>query len=571
MSERAARATSAEPAADLGEASAAPAPEKLMRVLALAGALSRTPAREALLARILDEAIALSGAERGLVILEPAAEAPRGDPAALRVQVARNLDREKVSEAYRKFSRGIVARVLAEERTLLLGEAGDDARFGERRSVRELKLRSVLCTPLRVEGRTRGVLYLDNRFRRAAFTAADAVLLEFLAVQAGSAIETQLVRERHEATILAFAQDREQQAAKLEALWDDYQSACQAAPAPAVRAHDPSGLVGDSLAMRRLRAALARVAASDEPALILGESGTGKELVARAIHERSARRGGPFVAVSCAALPEALLEAELFGHSKGAFTGADRERVGRVERAAGGTLFLDEVGELTAPAQAKLLRFLEERTFERVGETSSRAADVRVLAATNAPLEERVEEGAFREDLYYRLDVVRIEVPALRERRGDIPALVAHFLARLGRRDVTLAPEALAALQARPWPGNVRELRNAVESAVVALGPGERALAPRHLPSPGASGAAEAGADASAGWARFEAALVALVQQAAARGPQSTVWSEGHVRLERALVAAALEATGGNQVAAARLLGVNRATLRRKMAELGVR
>ncbi len=343
-----------------------------------------------------------------------------------------------------------------------------------------------------------------------------------------------------------------------------------AAPEPAEPAEAPR-LVGSSPAMLDLGRRVGAVARSEATALIRGESGTGKELVARAIHERSARRGGPFVAVSCAALPEALLEAELFGHRKGAFTGADRERVGRVERAAGGTLFLDEVGELTAPAQAKLLRFLEERTFERVGETSSRAADVRVLAATNAPLEERVEEGAFREDLYYRLDVVRIEVPALRERRGDIPALVAHFLARLGRRDVTLAPEALAALQARPWPGNVRELRNAVESAVVALGPGERALAPRHLPSPGASGAAEAGADASAGWARFEAALVALVQQAAARGPQSTVWAEGHVRLERALVAAALEATGGNQVAAARLLGVNRATLRRKMAELGVR
>ncbi len=329
----------------------------------------------------------------------------------------------------------------------------------------------------------------------------------------------------------------------------------------------PPRLVGSSPAMLDLGRRVGAIARSDATVLIRGESGTGKELVARAIHERSNRREGPFVAVSCAALPEALLEAELFGHAKGAYTGADRARPGRVERASGGTLFLDEVGELTAPAQAKLLRFLEERTFERVGETEPRRADVRVLAATNAPLEERVEEGAFRDDLYYRLDVVRVELPPLRARRQDLPALVEHFLARLGRPDVTLTPEALEELEARPWPGNVRELRNAVESAVLALGPSERALRPEHLPS--AASTREAAAEPRS-WERFDQALAGLVQEAAAVGEASALWDETRARLEKALVSAALAATHGNQVAAARLLGMNRATLRRKMADHGL-
>jgi len=319
-------------------------------------------------------------------------------------------------------------------------------------------------------------------------------------------------------------------------------------------------LVGNSPAMLELGRRVGALARSDCSVLIRGESGTGKELVARAIHFRSARRDGPFVPVSCAALPETLLEAELFGHEKGAFTGAHQAREGRVERAQGGTLFLDEVGELTPQAQAKLLRFLEERTFERVGSGEERRADVRILAATNAPLEERVEDGSFREDLYYRLDVARVELPALRERYEDIPLLVEHFLARRNRPDARLDSATYARLLSRSWPGNVRELRNTVDAALVSLGSACE-LKPEHLPSP-------ARASGTSGDDNALARAVEVRVRAAATGePPSGLFDTLKTELERAAIAAALEATGGNQVAATRLLGMNRATLRRKMAD----
>jgi DNA-binding NtrC family response regulator len=330
---------------------------------------------------------------------------------------------------------------------------------------------------------------------------------------------------------------------------------------PTPESEPRADLVGTSREMLELGRRVGALARSDTTALILGESGTGKELVARAIHERSARAGKRFVAVSCAALPEALLEAELFGHAKGAFTGAHKDRPGRVELAEGGTLFLDEVAELTPPAQAKLLRFLEERTYERVGEDRSRQASVRVLAATHATLEERVALGDFREDLYYRLDVARVELPPLRTRLADVPLLAAHFLDLLGRPEVTLSAEALAQLLGRPWPGNVRELRNAVESGLVALGQG-RELRPAHLARTGQP--VEASVDLSG----LEEGLAHLVRSAPEAGH---LHAEVKSLVEKTLVREALARCQGNQVAAARLLGMNRATFRRKMADHGLR
>ncbi|MCO5169704.1 MAG: sigma-54 dependent transcriptional regulator [Planctomycetes bacterium] len=347
-----------------------------------------------------------------------------------------------------------------------------------------------------------------------------------------------------------------------------------AAGRPAARPGDEAPrLVGRSRALLDLARRVGALARSDVSVLIRGESGTGKELVARAIHERSARRAGPFVAVSCAVLPEPLFEAELFGHEKGAFTGADRARPGKIERAGGGTLFLDEVAELPPRAQAKLLRFLEERTFERVGGAEPRKVDLRVLAATNAPLERRVDEGAFREDLFYRLDVASIELPPLRARLEDVPLLVEHLLARAGRPDVAVDEAALAALAERPWPGNVRELKNTLEAALVAVGPG-RLLRAEHLPSPAPVRPDEPRPDdARPGPAPDLAqALRALVREALAQGGELEPGLFDRVRaeVERALIAAALEATGGNQVQTARLLDMNRATLRRKMATYGL-
>ncbi len=244
------------------------------------------------------------------------------------------------------------------------------------------------------------------------------------------------------------------------------------------------GIIGDSPVLRKLLQLVARVAASETSVLILGESGTGKEMVARAIHRQSQRASAPFVAINCAAITETLLESELFGHEKGAFTGAVAQKKGKLELAEGGTVFLDEIGELAAPLQAKLLRVLQQREFERVGGTRTWKLNVRVIAATNRDLLAEVRRGAFREDLYHRLNVVALHVPPLRDRSEDIPALASSFLerasARCRRRVTRISPEALAHLKAYPWPGNVRELENAIERAVV-LGESEEVL-PEDLP-----------------------------------------------------------------------------------------
>ncbi len=234
----------------------------------------------------------------------------------------------------------------------------------------------------------------------------------------------------------------------------------------------PVSIVGEAAATVALRDLVARVAPSEATVLIRGESGTGKEVVARAIHDLSARAEGPFVAVNCAAIPETLLESELFGHRKGAFTGADQDREGLFEAAAGGTLFLDEIGEAGAGVQAKLLRVLEERRLNRVGDPREREVDVRVIAATNLPLEEAIRAGGFRADLFYRLAVFPVDVPPLRERLEDLPGLAGFFLERLGRRDTTLPAATLQRLRTHPWPGNVRELRNLMERAHILAGDG---------------------------------------------------------------------------------------------------
>ena len=285
--------------------------------------------------------------------------------------------------------------------------------------------------------------------------------------------------------------------------------------------------------------------------LLTGESGTGKEVLARAIHAQSPRRNEAFVAVNCAAIPENLLESELFGHAKGAFTGADRARRGLFVEADGGTLFLDEIGELPVPLQAKLLRVLQEEEVRPVGESKPRRVDVRVLAATARDLEREVEAGRFREDLFYRLNVLRIVVPPLRERRADIPLLVDHFLARfreaLGKPVRILTDEALEKLVAHRWPGNVRELENVIERAVI-LSSGPR-LTPADLP---ANVTAPAAAHASGG-------------------------DEGDLSLRRArraveveLIRRALEATGGNRTHAARRLGISHRALLYKLKEYGI-
>jgi two-component system nitrogen regulation response regulator GlnG len=329
-------------------------------------------------------------------------------------------------------------------------------------------------------------------------------------------------------------------------------------------------IVGRCPGMQAVYKAVGRVAAQDVTVLITGESGTGKELVARAIYNHSRRVQGPFLAINCAAIPENLLESELFGHERGAFTGADRQRVGKFEQAHGGTLFLDEIGDMTPATQAKVLRVLQDRRFERVGGSETVAADVRVLAATNQSLEQMVEAGRFRQDLLYRLNGFTIRLPPLRDRGDDLRLLVDYFLRlanlRLGKGAASVAPEALRLLQRHDWPGNVRELENAVRYAVVhAVGD---VVTPGCLPDYLRGRAA---ADAAAGRpaARGELDVAALVREllrAGAADVYRRVWQ----RVDRAVLEEVLQHVKGNQVQAAELLGISRTTLRLKMRALGM-
>jgi DNA-binding NtrC family response regulator len=331
-------------------------------------------------------------------------------------------------------------------------------------------------------------------------------------------------------------------------------------------------MAGKSPAMQEVYKKIGAVAGADCAVLITGESGTGKELVARAVHRYSSRAKGPFLAVNCAALPEQLLESELYGHVRGAFTGAVRDKEGKAETADGGTLFLDEVAELPPGIQAKLLRFLEHKRVERVGATEGRAVDVRILASTNQRLSERIARGLFREDLYYRLNVVSIELPPLRARKDDIPLLVAHFLSRAGGVAPARAPqvsqEALKLLEQYDWPGNVRELKNAIEHAVL-LARGA-ALQPAHLPAHILQSLrGEAGTPGQTMEDLVRARTQRALDGAEKRG-EGNVYAELAGDVEKAILEATLKRTGGNQVRASRLLGIHRTTLRKKIEEYGL-
>jgi two-component system, NtrC family, response regulator HydG len=316
------------------------------------------------------------------------------------------------------------------------------------------------------------------------------------------------------------------------------------------------GIIGNAPAMREALLIVERAAPTDVTVLITGESGTGKEVVARALHERSHRAGGAFVALNCSALPGELVESELFGHVRGAFTGADRDREGLFAAANGGTLFLDEIGDLAPPAQAKLLRALEERSVTPVGSNTARKVDARIVAATNRPLDELARSGAFREDLLFRLSVVQVHLPPLRERRGDIPALATHFIAhfaeRHGRAALPIGESARRALLAHDWPGNVRELRNVIERAIV-LADGD-AIESADLP-----------ASLHGAGATLRPADAALAELGYANAKERALES-----FERMFLAASLERHGGNVSATARALGLHRQSLQKMLRRLGI-
>jgi two-component system nitrogen regulation response regulator GlnG len=324
----------------------------------------------------------------------------------------------------------------------------------------------------------------------------------------------------------------------------------------------PETLVGRSPAMIEVFKEVGRVARTEMTVLLMGESGTGKELVARAVHSNSARSTGPFITVNMAALPRDLIESELYGHEKGSFTGAVERRPGKFELASGGTLFLDEIGEMPIELQAKLLRVLQEREIDRVGGSRALPVDVRVVAATNADLARSVEEGRFRRDLYYRLAVVPIRLPPLREREADVVLLARHFLARYGQqlkgRAVALGKDAEALLLSHPWPGNVRELQNVIQRALLKLN------GPR-LAAADLTGLLPAAAAAERGLSGLVNAMLDGTE------PEGGRYQAAIEAVERPLIAAAIARTKGNQLRAAELLGMNRNTLRERMRALGMK
>jgi len=401
---------------------------------------------EQLLASILDMAIENVGAERGVVFLR------QEGSGELRAESARGLGGRDLEDLSR-FSRSVIEQA-GGGRTLLTVDVGQDPALQSVLSLTVNEIKSILCVPMRARGRVTGVLYLDTQKATRLFTERDRSFVESFASQAAIAIDN----ARLFGTIRAENSRLRQE---VEGRFKE--------------------IVGSSAPIRRLRETISGLLDNDCTVLITGESGTGKEIVARVIHSNGQRRKARFMAVDCGALPENLLEAELFGYRRGAFTGADRDRVGLIEVAGGGTLFLDEITNTSLGLQARLLRVLQEREVRRLGENEVRKVDVRVIAATNADIKGLMAAGRFRQDLYYRLNVVTIDVPPLRARFDDIPLLTQHFLARRvraaggsgetgasgARIPRVLGPGVVEALMRHEWPGNVRELENLIERLCV--------------------------------------------------------------------------------------------------------
>lgn len=444
------------------------------RLLSLNRQLARESDVDKLLEMIVDAAIELLGAERGFILL--------AEDTGFHVAVARNLDRSSLDGGALRFSRSIAADVLGSGEAVVTTNAQNDARYADVVSVASNSIRSALCVPLRGLARSEdpliGALYLDHRYLDRVFTEADVGMCAALADQVTIALENaRLVTKVRTQEARLKESNRALEQAN-QSLRRDAARSAEAAEAALrrLREEGPSlgvgrgleGIVGRSDSLRQTLRLVDRFADTDMPVIVRGESGTGKELIARALHERSDRRDARFVSVNCGAIPEGLLESELFGHVRGAFTGAHRDKPGLFAAAASGTLFLDEIAEMPMSMQVKLLRVLQESAFRPVGSNEIVASDARVVAATHRDLGRRVEEGRFREDLYYRLNVVEIHVAALRDRREDILPLVDHFCRTHGKAalESLFTPDALQCLLAYEWPGNVRELENEITRAL---------------------------------------------------------------------------------------------------------
>jgi Nif-specific regulatory protein len=488
--------------------------------------------------RAMDLILERLGAERGMIVL--ANRLTR----ELEVAIVRNLGHDDEDEG-RKLSESVVRRVIETREPVLAVDALTDGRFAGAESIVSRHILSILCVPLAIRDRLAGAIYVDHRQSRHLFGPGDLEFLVAFADQAAIAIDNARLYGELEAARQSLKEENESLRREI------------------LSSHNLGSLIGKSRSITDLKQMLEKVAQGPSTVLIRGESGTGKGLVARIIHAISPRRQAPFIHFNCAALPETLVESELFGHEKGAFTGAAGQKPGRFELANHGTIFLDEVGKISRAVQAKLLRVVEEKEFERVGGTRTLRSDVRVIAATNLDIEEAIARNEFREDLFYRLNIVPILLQPLRQRRDDIPYLLDHFLTKisrdLGRAPKEVDPRVLELFLAYDWPGNVRELEAAIHRAFVLSGTDTLTVE-------------------DFGWI----ALHVQGTQAAVRRPAEMdglspvitffpgSYEAALERYDRQLISAALGQSKGRIRETARLLGIARNTLRAKMKRYGM-
>lgn len=407
----------------------------LQELVAFSSALMEQTDPTALFEQLLEAIVGLTQAEKGfLIVLQ------RGD-----YSVAATHNIASTDSSHLGLSDTIIQKVVSTKEPLVINNALSNTNYSNAQSVVDLKLSSVMCVPLIVRTELLGVIYLGNDSITGLFTEDDLRLLQVWAAQAAGILHTSLL---------------------LNELKTDNKALRQA-----LEAQQPSGnMIGSSPPMLRLMKQIGKLAPTELSILVLGETGTGKELVAKALHEQSPRKDGPFMSINCGAIPENLLESELFGHAKGAFTGAHADKIGKFEAANGGTIFLDEIGEMPMSLQVKLLRVLQERRIERVGELEPRPLDIRVVSATNKDLEEEITQGNFREDLFYRLNEVCFSLPPLRDRGADIYELAKFFTTKYahqyGLDAKPFTSEAIEAMTAYRWPGNVRQLESRVKKAL---------------------------------------------------------------------------------------------------------
>jgi len=520
---------------------------------------------------IVDVLIEFTGAERGFFILfePPKGKAKRKGKAKAKaaetkreVMAARNFDREEIQDALAKISTTIEGEVIDKGRAVIINDAPLDERYGGSESIVDMRLRSVLAAPVSARSGGVGMIYLDNRFERGVFQEEQLASVRMFADQAAIALQNAALHasneERLEELTMAKSEVEElnriladrvaQTNVELMEVKEHVLRDLDQAPLK----YSYANIIGQSRSMRDVFHLLDKVTESDVPVLIQGESGTGKELVARAIHFNGPRKNEAFISENCAAIPETLLESELFGYKKGAFTGAAADKKGLFEAANGGTLFLDEIGDMPMSMQKKLLRVLQEGEVRRVGGNRPVSVDVRILAASNQDLRKLCEEGSFREDLYYRLNVITVTLPPLRDRRDDIPLLVQHFIEEFAASGLsrTVSEDAMKALGRHHWPGNVRELRNEVQRAAALS---DKVIVPLVLSESVRGRADEPQAVSELG----NKTLKAMVRE---------VTDE----LERKVIQEALNRSRGRKAQAARLLGVSRPTLDSKIENYGL-